>query len=204
MLGQRVFRSMRVSSTELQRLAQASNSSIPNPTLISHGMLCFPRGDAQEKRLSLYAGFSHRETGLWQAAAACRTFRRVFSLDRTALHCCFLVRLPSRQGRRAVGELLPIGPCFPGLHVRVLRSPCQAELSRHSHHPAVACVALDGTLCTPASPSVGIAWPFTLALRRTRGLGQCFPHRKGKVTGSQHTARALNREHWGTVPTPSP
>ena len=108
------------------------------------------------------------------------------------------------QGRRAVGELVPLGPCFPGLHVRVLGSPCQAELSRHSHNAAIARVAFDGTLCTPPSPSVGIAWPFTLAVRRTRGLGQCFRHRKGKMTGSQHTARALNRELWGTVPTLSP
>ena len=45
---------------------------------------------------------------------------------------------------------------------------------------------------------------FTLALRRSRGLAQCFPHRKRDVTGSLHTARALNRELLGTVLTPSP
>ena len=50
MLGQRVFRSMRVSSTELRRLAQASSSSsIPYPTLISQGTLCFPGGMPRQR-----------------------------------------------------------------------------------------------------------------------------------------------------------
>ena len=31
-----------------------------DPTLNSQRMLCFPRGDARAKRLSIYAGFSHR------------------------------------------------------------------------------------------------------------------------------------------------
>lgn len=53
MLGQRACRSMRVPSTELRRLAQATAAASPNPTLMSQGTLCFPRGDAQAKRLSL-------------------------------------------------------------------------------------------------------------------------------------------------------
>ena len=155
-------------------------------------------------------GFSHRLTWLRQAAAARRTFLSACCASAESLAwseqhfaAASSARLQSRQGRRAAGELVPIGPCFPGLHVRVLGSPCQAELSRHSHNLAVACVAKEGTLGTLPSPGVGLAWPFTLALRRTRGLGQCSPHRKGEGTGSLHTARALNRELWGTVPTPS-
>ena len=47
----------------------------------------------------------------------------------------------SQQGSRVAGELVSLGPCFPGLHVGALDSPCQAELSRHSHNPEEACVA---------------------------------------------------------------
>ena len=39
-----------------------------HPVLISQRMLCLPRGEARAKRLLLYASFSHRETGLRQAA----------------------------------------------------------------------------------------------------------------------------------------
>lgn len=40
------------------------------------------------------------------------------------------------------------------------------------------------------------AWLFALAFRRTRGLGQCLPLRKGEPTGSLHSARVLG---WGAV-----
>ena len=57
-------------------------------------------------------------------------------------------------------------------------------------------MAQDGTLCTLPSPGVGNARPFALALRRTQGLGEFLPHRRGEATGSLHTARALG---WGAV-----
>ena len=41
----------------------------------------------------------------------------------------------------------------------------------------------------------------TQANSRTRPV---LSHRKGEVKLSLHTARILNRELWGTVPTPSP
>ena len=127
MLGQRVFRSMRASSTELQRQAAAAS---PNATLISQGTLCFPRGDALAKRLSLYAGFSNRVTGLRQAAAARRTFlseccafAEALAWSEQHFAAASSARFQSRQGRRAAGELVPLGPCFPRLHDRFLGSP---------------------------------------------------------------------------------
>lgn len=123
-----------------------------NPTLISQRMLCFRRGDAQAKRLSLYAGFSHRETGPRQAAAAARRTDCDFSANAvlsqrlwawSELHfaAASTARLRSRQGRRGAGEPVPLGICFPGLQVRAQGSPCQAELSRHSENTAAASVA---------------------------------------------------------------
>lgn len=47
----------------------------------------------------------------------------------------------SPQGRRASGELVPLGPCFPGLQVHILGSSRHAKISRHSLDPAAACVA---------------------------------------------------------------
>ena len=173
-------------------------------------MLYFPGEMPRQRGFRCMRGFSHRETGLRQAAArrellrACCAFTEALAWSQQHFAAASSARLQSRQRRRAAGGLVPLGPCFPGLHVRVLGSPCQAELSRHSHNRAVACVAKEGTLCTLPTPGVGIAWPFTLALWRTRRLSQCFPHRKGEVTGSLHTARALNRKLWGTRPHPSP
>ena len=149
MLGQRVFLSMRVSSTVLRRLAQASSCrSIPKPNSDFPRNAVLSRGDAQSKRISLYVGFSHREPGLRQAAAARRTFLSESCAFAVALAgseqhfaAASSARLHLRQGRRAAGELVPLGTCFPGFHVRVLGSPCQVELSRHSHNRAVACVA---------------------------------------------------------------
>lgn len=45
-----------------QAVETSSGKQQPHPTdpnLISQRMLCFPRGDARAKRLSLYAAFSH-------------------------------------------------------------------------------------------------------------------------------------------------
>ena len=47
----------------------------------------------------------------------------------------------SHQGRRVAGELVSLGPCFPGLHFGARDSRCQAELSRLNHNPEEACVA---------------------------------------------------------------
>ena len=94
---------MRVYDTVLFRLAPASSMQHPtDPTLISQRMLCFPRGDAPAKRLSLYAGFCHRagNTRLRQATkqpteptlfpSDSYAFAEVFSLAQSALRCCFL------------------------------------------------------------------------------------------------------------------
>ena len=131
MLGQRVFRPMRVSFTVLWRQAQANSSSMPKPNSILPINAVLSNGRYKAKRLSLYAGFSHRETGFRQAAAARKTFLSeccdfVGALAWSEQHfaAASSASLQSRQGR-AAGELVPLGPCFPGLHVRFLGSPCQ-------------------------------------------------------------------------------
>ena len=53
-------------------------------------------------------------------------------------------------------------------------------------------------------PGVLKALPFALALRQTRGLGQCLHHRREEATGSLHTALALDGELCGSVSTLSP
>ena len=144
MTGLRGFRSIRVSPTMLQRLCSGKRHQHPTePTLISQRMPCFPRGDAHTKRLLLYAGFSHRavNTRLRQAAtAAHRTdsdvpapallSQRLWAWCElhfaTASSARLWAYVLSRKGRRAAGELVPLGPCFPGLHIRALSSPCQA------------------------------------------------------------------------------
>ena len=109
-------------------------------------MLCFSRGDAWAKRLLLYAGFSQRENGLWNAKAADRRTDSDFSANAVLSQWLWAwseqhfaaasaARLwafaLSRQGKRAAGELVPLWLCFPGLHVRVLGSR-QAEISKHN------------------------------------------------------------------------
>ena len=150
---------MQVYCTVLWRLAPASSRQHPtDPTLISQRILCFPRGDAPAKRLSLYAGFSHRAANTRLRQATISAHRTDSDFPATAM---LSQRFPawrqphfaaassarlwsyalSRQGRRATGELVPLGTCFPGLQVLARGLPYKAELSRHSHNPAAACVA---------------------------------------------------------------
>ena len=113
MLGQRVFRSMRVSSTELGRLAQASNSSIPKPNSHFPWNAVLSKGRCPDKEAFAVCGFL--PSRVWaQASSCCCTFRRVIGLERTALHCCFLVRLPSRQGRRTGEKCCLLDHAFQG------------------------------------------------------------------------------------------
>lgn len=117
-----------------------------NPTLISKRMLCFPRGDAKAKRPSLYAGFSRRATNTRLCQAATAAHRTDSDFPATAMlsqrfsawherHFAaasserLWVFTLSRQGRRAAGELVSLGTCFPGLQVHARGSPCNAELS---------------------------------------------------------------------------
>ena len=153
----RAFRSMRVYYTVLRRPAQATGESL-RPDSDFPRKLCFPRGDARVKRLLLYARFSHSaaNTRLRQATkAAHRTdsdFPATSMLSQrfSAWHEPHFAAASSerlwvfillRQGRRAAGELVPLGTCFPGLQVHSQSSPCFGELSRHSHNPAAACVS---------------------------------------------------------------
>ena len=105
-----------------------------DPSLISQRMLCFPRGDARAKRLSLYAGFSHSaaNTRLRQATkAAHRTdsdfpgtamlsqrfsaWHELHFAAASSERLCVLT--VSRQGKRAAGELVSVGLAFPGSKV---------------------------------------------------------------------------------------
>ena len=148
MTGLRGFRSIRVSPTMLRRLCSDKRHQHPTElTQISQRMLCFPRGDARTKRLLLYAGFSHRavNTRLSQAATAAHRTDSDFPAPTLLLQSSWAWRelhfasassaklwalALSLKRRRAVGELVPLGPCFPGLHVPALGSHCQAKLSR--------------------------------------------------------------------------
>ena len=90
-------------------------------------MLHFPRGDARAKSLKLYAGFSHRETGIRQPAAAATVptlisqrmlcFHRGFGLgaNRTS------PLLPQQGFVRVREEELPESWCLLGLFSR---APC--------------------------------------------------------------------------------
>lgn len=117
-----------------------------DPTLISQRMLCFPRGDAWAKRLLLYAGFSHSATNTRLRQATKAAHRTLSDFPATAMlsqrfsawherHFAaasserLWVFTLSRQGRRAAGELVSLGTCFPGLQVHARGSPCNAELS---------------------------------------------------------------------------
>ena len=96
---------MRVYYTEPELSSGKQRPHPADPTLISQRMLCFPRRNAQAKKLSLYAGFSHlaANTRLWQAAtAASRTdsdisANAVFSERFCALNSWVL--LQQRYGR---------------------------------------------------------------------------------------------------------
>ena len=86
-------------------------------------MLCLPRADDKAKRLSLYAGSSHREAGLRQAAAARRTFlseccafAEALAWSEQQFAAAFSARLQSRQG-----EELRESWCLLGLFSR---APC--------------------------------------------------------------------------------
>ena len=109
-----------------------------HPILISQRMLCFPRGDARAKRLSLYAAFSHRETGLRQAAEEpaeptlisqrLLCFRRGFQLgaNRTSLllpqqgfghSLCRVREEEPRESWRRLGLAFPGSKFAPGVHL---------------------------------------------------------------------------------------
>ena len=84
-------------------------------------MLCFPRGDAQAKRLSLYEGFTHHETGLCKqqqpaehfSASAVLSKRLWFAVNSTS-------PLLPQQGYSRIREeelresLCLLGLVFPG------------------------------------------------------------------------------------------
>ena len=124
---------MRISSTVLRRLAQPRRSSIPKPNSDFPTNLCFPRGGAWAKSLSLYAGFSHCETGLRQPTASAlitdsdfsanvEISQRLWAWSKPHFAPASSARLGSHQGRRAAGELVPLwdllsrAPCSrPGL-----------------------------------------------------------------------------------------
>ena len=120
MLGQRVFRSMRVSSPDLQRLGQASSSS-PKPNSDFPRNVVHSQGRCPGKEAFTVCGFRPPQTGLRQASAARRTFLSEYSAFAEALAwseqhfaAASSARLQSRQGRRALGSSCLLGLNFPG------------------------------------------------------------------------------------------
>ena len=139
---------MRVPSTVLQRLAQASSSSIPKTNSDFPRNAVLSSGRCPNEEAFAVCGFLPPRD--WaQASSAARTtfisqccaFAEALVWSEQPFTAASSARLQSRQGRRAAGELVPLGPCFPRLHGRVLGSPGQSELSRHSHNRAVARLA---------------------------------------------------------------
>lgn len=127
--------------------SSGNSSSIPKPYSDVPRNAVLSQGRCPGKEAFCVVDFSNRETGLKQAAAACRTFliecctfTEALAWSEPHFAAASSARLQSCQGSRVAGELVPLGLCFPGLHIHVLGSPCQAELSRHSHNAAVACV----------------------------------------------------------------
>ena len=149
-------------------------------------MLCFPRGDARKKRLSLYAGFSHRETGLRPAAAEpaepilisqrMLCFCRGFGLARTALGRCFLSKALVASGKKSCGRagaswaLLSRAPSshpgfiLPSRNKQTQPRPysCVHALGWHSAHNAI------------SRRRQGL--PFCSVVQGDRGLGPCLTH----------------------------
>ena len=187
MLWQRVFRSMRVSSTVLQRLAQASSSIIPKPNSDFPTNAVLSQGRCPGKESFAVCGLLPPRA--WAQAGSSSPqntsqrmlcFHRGFGLERTALRRCFLSKASVASGKKSCGRagsswaLLSRAPCsrpgftLPGRTKQTQPQPCNSvrSLGWHSMHTTIS--------------RVGIAWPLTLALRRTRRLGQCFSHRKGR------------------------
>lgn len=132
--------------------SSGNSSSIPKPYSDVPRNAVLSQGRCPGKEAFSVVDFSHRETGLKQAAAArrtflneCCTFTEALAWSEPHFAAASSARLwafaLSPQGRRASGELVPPGPCFPGLQVHILGSSRHAKISRHSLDPAAACVA---------------------------------------------------------------
>ena len=148
MLGQRVFRYMRVSSTVLRGIAQASSSSIPKPNSDFPTNAVLSQGRCPGKEAFAVCGFlpprdwARASTGSPQnTSQRMLCFRRGFVLEQTSLRRCFLSKASFASGRKSCGRAGASWALLSRAHVRVLGSTCQDELSRYSHNSAVACVA---------------------------------------------------------------
>ena len=210
MLGQRVFRSIRVSSTDLQRLGQA-NSSSPKPTSDFPRKVVLSQGRCPGKEAFAVCGFLPPRDRTQASSSSPQNisqrmlcFRRGFGLERTALRCCFLSKASVASGKKSFGKavaswaMLSLAHCsrpgftLPGGTKQTQPEPYSSmrSLGWHSMHTTI-------SQCRHRLAF----YSGTQANSRTRPV---LSHRKGEVTGSLHTARTLNRELWGTVPTPSP
>ena len=181
-----------------------------NPTLISQGTLCSPRGDAQAKRFCCMRVSPNARLGSGKQQQPSEHFsaNAVLSqrlwLGRTALRCCFLSKASVASGKKNFGRagaswaLLSLAHCsrpgftLPGGSKQTQPQPYNSmrSLGWHSMHTTLSRCRHRLAFYSGAQ-----------ANSRTRPV---LSHRKGEVTGSLHTARTLNRELWGTVPTPSP
>ena len=110
-LGQRVFRSMRVSSTEKRRLAQASSSSIPKPYSDFPWKSVLSQGRCPGNEAFAVCGFLPPRD--WAQASSSSPqnisqrmmcFRRDFGFYRTALQYCILSKASVASGKKSCGR----------------------------------------------------------------------------------------------------
>ena len=148
MLGQRVFRSMRVSSTELRRLAKASSSSIRQPNSDFPRNAVLSQGRCPGKEAFAVCGFllppgwsQARSSSPQNISQRMLCFPRAFGLERTALRCCFLSKASVASGKKSFGRdgaswaLLSRAPCSrPGFTL-------PGRTKQKQPQPSGACVA---------------------------------------------------------------
>ena len=128
MLGQREFRSMRISSTVLRRLAQPRRSSIPKPISDFPMNAVLSQSRCPGKEPFAVCGFLplrdwpqatssiSPQYRLWFLSKCC-DFTEALGLERTALRPCFLSKAWFASGKKSCGRaraswaLFSLAPC---------------------------------------------------------------------------------------------
>ena len=149
---------MRLSSTQLRRLAQASSSSIPKPNSDYPRNAVLSQGRCPGKEAFAVCGFLPARD--WAQASSSSPqnisqrmlcFRRGFGLERIALRRVFLSKASVESGKKSCGRagaswaLLSRAPCsrpgftLPGRTKQTQPQPCSSvrSLGWHSMHTTI-------------------------------------------------------------------
>ena len=156
-LGQRVFRSMRVSSTVLRRLAQASSSSIPKPNSHFPTNAVLSQGRCPGKEAFAVCGFLPQRDWAQASNSSAEHFsvnpglsQRLWLGANSSLRC-FLSKASVASGKKSSGRagaswaLHSRAPCsrpgftLPGLTKEAQPKPCSSmhSLGWHSMHTTI-------------------------------------------------------------------